>query len=123
MVTFKTGVIYYLIRLQTTSTIQNSRIQHRSISITLVITTSLFIIMTIPATIGYASFSTASSFVLNLLDGFLYSYHVLSFPLYMITFDEFRQEFFAMITCKTNNQRVAAQTQTVTALNTLNTQP
>ncbi|CAF5128302.1 unnamed protein product, partial [Rotaria sp. Silwood1] len=104
---FKTGVIYYLIRLQTTSTIQNSRIQHRSISITLVITTSLFIIMTIPATI----------------DGFLYSYHVLSFPLYMITFDEFRQEFFAMITCKTNNQRVAAQTQTVTALNTLNTQP
>ncbi|CAF4899850.1 unnamed protein product, partial [Rotaria sp. Silwood1] len=50
MVTFNSGVIYHLIRLRHTSTIQNSRIEHRSISITLVITTFLFLIMTIPAT-------------------------------------------------------------------------
>ncbi|CAF5159436.1 unnamed protein product, partial [Rotaria sp. Silwood1] len=31
--------------------------------------------------------------------------------------------FLAKITRKINNQRVAAQTQTVTALNKLNTQP
>ncbi|CAF1093727.1 unnamed protein product [Rotaria sordida] len=123
MVTFNTGVIYHLIRLRKTSTIQNSRIQHRSISITLVITTSLFLIMTIPATVGYAFFSTASSTILHLLDAFLYIYHVLSFPLYMITFDEFRRDFFAMITCKTNNQRGATQIQTVTVPNTLNTKP
>ncbi|CAF0927955.1 unnamed protein product [Rotaria sp. Silwood1] len=121
MVTFNSGVIYHLTRLRHTSTVQNSRIQHRSISITLVITTFLFLIMTIPATVGYAFFSTASSAILHLLDGFLYSYHVLSFPLYMITFDEFRQDFFQMITCRTNNPRVGPQTQTGIAPNTLNT--
>ncbi|CAF2498778.1 unnamed protein product [Rotaria sp. Silwood2] len=121
MITFNSGVIYHLIRLRYTSTVQNSRIQHKSISITLVITTFLFLIMTIPATVGYAFFPTASSTILHLLDGFLYTYHVLSFPLYMITFDEFRQDFFAMITCRINNPRVGPQTQTRAVPQTLNT--
>ncbi len=43
MVFFNSGVIYHLIHLQKTSTIQNSRIHHRSISITLVITTFLYL--------------------------------------------------------------------------------
>ncbi|CAF3365033.1 unnamed protein product [Rotaria sp. Silwood1] len=121
MVTFNSGVIYHLIHLRHTSTVQNSRIQHRSISITLVITTFLFLIMTIPATVGYAFFSTAGSTILHLLDGLLYTYHILSFALYMITYDEFRQEFFAMIICKTNNQRVAPQMRTGTVRQILTT--
>ncbi|CAF2341275.1 unnamed protein product [Rotaria sp. Silwood2] len=103
MVTFNSGAIYHLIHLRYTSTIQNSRIQHKSISITLIITTFLFLIMTIPATVGYAFFPTANSTILHLLDGLLYTYHALSFPLYMIIFDEFQQEVFRMITCKRNN--------------------
>ncbi|CAF0816620.1 unnamed protein product [Rotaria sp. Silwood1] len=121
MVTFNSGVIYHLIRLRHTSTIQNSRIQHRSISITLVITTFLFLIMTIPATVGFAFFISSDITLLRFFDGLLYTYHILSFPLYMITFDEFRQEFFAMIMCKTHNHRIAPQTRTGTVPQTLYT--
>jgi hypothetical protein len=98
MVIFNSGVIYHLSRLRQTSTVQNSRIQHRSITITFVITTFLFSLMTIPATVGFAFFSnTASYIVLHLLDTILYTYHILSFPLYMITFSEFRQVFLLII--------------------------
>ncbi|CAF3338293.1 unnamed protein product [Rotaria sp. Silwood1] len=121
MVTFNSGVIYHLIHLRHTSTIQNSRIQHRSISITLVITTFLFLIMTIPATVGFAFFYNSNTTILYFLDGLLYTYHILSFPLYMITFDEFRQQVIAIITCKRNNQRIAPQTQTGVVPQTLNT--
>ncbi|CAF2342115.1 unnamed protein product [Rotaria sp. Silwood2] len=110
MVTFNCGVIYYLLRLRRTTTIQNSRIQHRSISITLVITTFLFLFMTVPSTVAFAFFSSADITLLRLFDCLLYSHHILSFPLYMITFDEFRQEFFDMVTWKINNQRITPQT-------------
>ncbi|CAF4234679.1 unnamed protein product, partial [Rotaria sordida] len=50
VVLFNSSVIYHLIRLRQTGTIQKSRIEHRSILITLVITTFLFLIMAIPAT-------------------------------------------------------------------------
>ncbi|CAF3186162.1 unnamed protein product [Rotaria socialis] len=120
MVIFNSGVIYYLIHLRRTSTVQNSRIQHRSISITLVITTFLFLIMTIPSTVGFAFFSnTAGDTILYFLDGLLYSYHTLSFPLYIITFDEFRREVFGIITCNRNKRRVVPQTQTGVALHTI----
>ncbi|CAF2498806.1 unnamed protein product [Rotaria sp. Silwood2] len=121
MIAFNSGVIYHLIHLRHTSTIQNSRIQHRSISFTLVITTFLFLIMTIPATVGFAFFSESNVTVLYLLDGLLYTYHILSFPLYMIIFDEFRLEFFYMVTCRRNNRTVASQTRTGTVVQTLNT--
>ena len=114
MVILNSGVIYHLIRLYQTSTVRNSRIQHRSISITLVITTFLFLIMTIPVTVGFAFFSTADTAILNSLDGLLYSYHILSFPLYIITFDEFRREFIAMVTCKTSDHIVAPLNGTLT---------
>ncbi|CAF4096218.1 unnamed protein product [Rotaria sp. Silwood2] len=98
MVLFNSGVIYHLIRLRQTSIIQNSRIQHRSISVTLVITTFLFLIMTTPATICFAFFSsTAGYFLLHLFDSILYTYHILSFCIYLITFREFRQEVFRLI--------------------------
>ncbi|CAF5119115.1 unnamed protein product [Rotaria magnacalcarata] len=121
MVIFNSGVIYHLIKLRRTSTIQNSRIQHRSISITLVITTFLFLMMTIPATVGFAFFSTSYRPVLQFLDGLLYTYHILSFPLYIITFDEFRQNFINMITCGRNNRRVQQEGITLTAPQQLNT--
>ncbi|CAF0923739.1 unnamed protein product [Adineta ricciae] len=101
MTIFNTRVISHLIRLRRQSTIQNSQIQHLSMSMTLVITTFLFLMMTIPGTVAFAFFSYRTSIILRrFLDGILYTYHILSFPLYMITFDEFRQEFILMITCE-----------------------
>jgi hypothetical protein len=108
MVIFNSGVIYSLIRHRRTITLQNSRVQHRSISMTLVITTFLFLLMTIPATVAFAFFSNiASGTILDAMDSILYTYHITSFPLYFITFGDFRREFIAMITCSTNNPRVA----------------
>ncbi|CAF1135987.1 unnamed protein product [Adineta ricciae] len=98
MVSFNSNVIYHLMRFRYVGAIQNARIQHRSISITLIITTFLFLIMTIPATICYAFFyATASRFVLHLFDYILYTYHILSFPIYLITLREFRQEIYSLI--------------------------
>ena len=98
MVIFNSGVIYHLTRLRRTSTIQHSRIHHRSISITLVLTTFLFLAMTIPSGVTFAFFPTvATPFVQRLVDEIYFSYHVLSFVLYMIVFTEFRREFIAMV--------------------------
>ena len=100
MVVFNSGVVHQLLRIRRESTLQNSRIQHRAISITLVVTTSLFLILTTPSGVAFAFFyNTASRTLLQLLDGFFYSYHTLSFPLYLITFTEFRREFLSMIFC------------------------
>ena len=105
MVLCDSGVIYHLIRLRRTTTVQNSRIQHRSISITLVITSTLFLIMTIPSGVTFAFFqSTAHISVLRIVDAIYFTYHILSFPLYMITFTEFRREFIAMIKCYQRNR-------------------
>jgi len=118
MVIFNSGVIYHLIRLRQTSTVQNSKIQHRSISITLVITTFLFLIMTIPGTVAYAFFSTTASVVaLHAFDAILYTYHILSFPIYMITFTEFRREVIGVITCNKwrNTQPTSGATKSTAA--------
>ena len=58
MVSFKSGIIYHLIRRRHTRVIQNSRIKHQTISITLLLTTFLFLIMTTLATIVAAFFFT-----------------------------------------------------------------
>jgi len=103
MSVFNDGVIYHLIHFRQTH-IQNFQIQHHSISITLVRTTFLFLIMTIPATGGYAFFpNTQPVDILQILDYGLYTYHILSFPLYMITFTEFRQTVFLLITLERNH--------------------
>jgi len=92
MVVFNSGVLYHLIHLHQNVTLSHLRIQHRAITITLVITTCLFLIMTIPATIFYAFFyKTTSEPVLYLFDSLLYTYHTLSFLIYLITFAEFRR--------------------------------
>lgn len=116
MTTFNIGVIYHLIRRGHTRVIQNSHVQHRAISITLLLTTFLFLMLTIPATIFAAFFFTTPTTTLaKILDSALYTYHISSFPLYFMTFHAFRQECIMMIIGKTNNQRVTpAQIATVT---------
>ena len=111
MMLLNIGVIYHLLRLHRTSSVPNSRIQHRSLSITSVATTFLFVLMTIPATIAFAFFqATAGDIVLSLLDATLFTYHITSFPLYLITFRKFRKEFIALATCGTSEKRVTPAT-------------
>ena len=111
MVIFNSGVIYHLIILRRTTTLQNPRIQHRAISITLVITTFLFLAMTMPSAVAFAFFSDANATLLKFFDSFLYSYYVLSFPLYMLTFPEFREECISIVTLKGCDRRIQPQTQ------------
>lgn len=106
MAIFNSGVIYHLFLLHKTRTLQHSQIHHRSITITLVITTFLFLIMTTLATICFAFFSAvASDDVLCLVDCILYTYHILSFFTYLITFGEFRREVIRLITCSKRHMR------------------
>ena len=106
MMLFNSGIIYKLIHHRHQMADRN---QHRSITLTLLITTFLFLLMTVPATIGFSFFVTSDSPILNLLDGILYTYHITSFPLYMITYRKFRREVFALITCKRSDNRIAPQ--------------
>ena len=107
MVAINSGVIYHLVRIRRSTTLQNSRLHHRAISITLVITTFLFLLMTVPATVAFGFFSNTNRTILRFLDGFLYTYHTLSFPLYFFTFEEFRREFIALIMCRKVDIRIA----------------
>jgi hypothetical protein len=103
MVMFNSGVIYHLFRLNHTSTIQNSRVRHRAISIVTVVTTFLFLITTTPSMIAFAFFADiANLVVLHTVGCILYTYYILSFFIYMITFDEFRKEFITMVSCNNN---------------------
>ena len=99
MIIFNSGVIYHLILLRRISTIgKNSRIQHRAISATLLVTTCLFFLMTTPVSIAYAYFSDAHQNILYALHSILTTYHVLGFPIYFLTFAEFRREFLKLRT-------------------------
>ncbi|CAF5134670.1 unnamed protein product [Rotaria magnacalcarata] len=99
MVIFDSGVIYHFIHVDQVTTIQHRRIQHRSITITLVITTLLFLTMTTPATVYYGFFTSTTSYViLYLFDSLLYTYHILSFPLYFITLAKFRRIVVRFVT-------------------------
>ncbi|CAF1374455.1 unnamed protein product [Adineta steineri] len=107
------GVIYHLIHRRLVQLIQNSTIQYRAISITLIITTFLFLIMTTPATIDAAFFATTPTGILEkILDSALYTYHITSFLLYFITFKDFRRECIMLMTCKINNPQKIVPTQT-----------
>lgn len=112
MTVFNSGVIFHLVELRRTTMLETSRIDHRSISVTLVITTFLFLLMTIPVTIAFAFFYWIDIAILRALDGLLYSYHVLSFPLYFFTFDEFRNQFLILIRIKRQERRVGVVTIT-----------
>ncbi|CAF4394075.1 unnamed protein product, partial [Adineta steineri] len=51
-------------------------------------------------------FTTPTTILAKILDSALYTYHITSFPLYFITFKEFRRECIKMVTCKNNNRRI-----------------
>ena len=109
MVVFNSGVVYHLLRIRRESSLRNPRIQHRAISITLVVTTSLFLILTTPSGVVFAFFyAAAGNTLLRLFDGVYFTYHILAFPLYLITFTEFRREFLAMLFYWRRAQRLAS---------------
>ena len=55
--------------------------------------------MTAPAIVLFAGFSSKVDIVVRkLLDAILYTYHITSFPLYLVTFHEFRRECIATVT-------------------------
>ena len=91
------SVVHCLLRLRRNSVVARSQIQHRAITVTLVITTSLFLLMTIPSTVAFAFFPGANHTLLNFLDGILYTYHITSFPIYFFTFGQFRRECLKMV--------------------------
>lgn len=123
MTFFNSGVIYHLVKIRQTTTVQNSRIDHRAISITLVITTFLFLLMTVPATVAFGFFPATNRTILRFLDGFLYGYHAWSFFIYFLTFQEFRKECIAFILCKPSGQQVATnQVNTAPTKKTATTQ-
>ena len=106
MIVFNSRTIYHLIHLRRVRIIQQSAIQHQAISVTLILTTCLFLIMTIPATIVAAFFFTIPTTILaKVLDSILYTYHILSFVIYFLTFNAFRHEVLALLTCRKKNQQ------------------
>lgn len=108
MTLLNVGVIYHLIQRQRTSTAQTSGIHHRTISITLVVTTTLFLIMTVPTSIIFSAFSmNVSRSLLTLMDGIYFTYHILSFPLYFITYPDFRRECWNLIRCHQRKTPIA----------------
>lgn len=107
MTIYNSGLIYKLIYFQQRSLVTSSQNRSRSISITLLVTTCLFLIMTIPASIVFAFFyETVNPTFLRMIDAILYTYHILSFPTYFLTFNKFRNVFFQMIRCKKSDQRI-----------------
>ena len=114
MVVCNGAVIHHLIHVQQSSSVGASRIQHRAISMTLVLTTFLFLLMTIPGTVSFAFFySTASLNILYVLDSMLYTYHILSFPLYLITFTQFRDQFIEIVTGQRKQRSASIQSRSL----------
>lgn len=105
MLLFNIRIIRHLILLKQTTTITKTRIQHRSISISIFLSAFLFCLMTTPATIIFAFFHTQirseifENFLLSFFDSIQSTYHSLSFFLYFITLVEFRKEFYRLIYC------------------------
>jgi hypothetical protein len=107
MMTLNIGLIYHLFRLHHTTTVQGSHIQHRAISVAAIVTSVLFLFMTIPDIVAYAFFvDTTSAVLLNSLGSMMYTYHILPFPIYIITYKEFRKEFIKMVLRNKNDQRI-----------------
>ncbi|CAF1352296.1 unnamed protein product [Adineta steineri] len=108
--------IYYLNRIRRTTRVQNSQIRHQAIAITLITTSFLFVITRTPTAIAYSFFSnylyfTDSGAMVRLgFDFFSYIFPVLNFPLYLITFTDFRREFIRLLLRKQRVLPVAIQT-------------
>ncbi|CAM4800386.1 unnamed protein product [Rotaria magnacalcarata] len=101
MTTFNGVVIYQLIHLRQTTSIHSSAIRHRAMSITLVLTTFLFCVTTIPVTVVFAFYTYQTPYLLHqILDSILYTYHVSCFPIYFTTMNDFRRVTISVVKCK-----------------------
>ncbi|CAM2699188.1 unnamed protein product [Rotaria socialis] len=101
MTTFNGFVIYQLIHLRQTTSIHSSAIRHRAMSITLVLTTFLFCVATIPVTVVFAFYAYQTPYLLHqILDAILYTYHVSCFPIYFTTMNDFRRVTISVVKCQ-----------------------
>jgi hypothetical protein len=63
--------------------------------------------MTIPGNVVYIFFdSTLTLTALQVTDAIMYTYHITSFPLYMLTLKDFRKIFISMITLQKMNRQL-----------------
>ncbi|CAF1406301.1 unnamed protein product [Adineta ricciae] len=103
MMIFSSISVYHLGKLRQITTIQNSKIPHRSISIALISTSLVFILARTPTSICYGFFYNNLSEtilgrrIINSFDTLLYTSPILDFPIYLITFSEFRREFIRLL--------------------------
>ncbi|CAF1394841.1 unnamed protein product [Adineta steineri] len=103
MVLFNSMSIYHLIRLRYATIVQNSRIRHRAISITIISTTFLFFVTGTPSSISYSFFygtlaaTVTGRRLMNAFAAIGYTFPVLSFPIYLITFSEFRRATIGLV--------------------------
>ncbi|CAF1363874.1 unnamed protein product [Adineta ricciae] len=104
MLTFNFISIYHLYKIRHITTITNSKIRHRPITITLVVTSFLYVVTRTPSAVIYSYFYASlqtTDWGRRLARGFnilLYTFPILNFPIYLVTFSEFRQELFRCIT-------------------------
>ena len=105
MICLNGGVSYHLFHLGRDNPNAHVRQQQRAITVALATMTCLFFVMTVPATVAFAFFSTANRTFLTILDGCLYSYHALTFVIYFITFGEFRRGCLALFRCNRRRTR------------------
>ena len=103
MLLFNILIIRRLIMIKRTSILHQSRVRHSSISVSILLSTFLFCLMTTPPAIVFAFFRTFvhsalfENLILNILDSIKYTYHSLSFLLYFITIVDFRHEIFRFL--------------------------
>ncbi|CAF0916429.1 unnamed protein product [Rotaria sordida] len=115
MLTFNMLIIRHLILIKKTSSLQQSRIRHTSISMPILLSAFLFCIMTTPPAVIFAFYHKQlqsdifQNLLLSLLDSIKYTYHSLSFFLYFITLIEFRKEFFRLLHCRFINRNRLSQ--------------
>lgn len=107
LISINSGSIFLLIRLNQSTSTQNSRMARKPLSIVSAIMTLLFLVMTLPAGITFSIFkNSASPTLLRSVDSCLFIYHTLSFPLYMMTFGKFRRAVYNLIKSRKRIQRV-----------------
>ena len=116
MLVFDVRIVRHLLAHKRSSTVQQSRVQHVSVSVSIFLSAFLFCVMTTPATVYFAFLANKvvtgpfKELTLSVLDAIQYTYHSSSFVLYYVTLVEFRTEFSQLIRCRSaSNTRYLAK--------------
>ncbi|CAF1681726.1 unnamed protein product, partial [Adineta ricciae] len=105
--------IHHLHKLRRTTTITNSKIRHQPITITLIISGFTFVMTRTPASLNYGFlYPTLSKtywgrYIIDAFNLLLYTCPVLSFPIYFMTFSEFRHQLINFVTRRPVTTRIA----------------